>query len=159
VNDPTTDRRERCDRRIGDRRRKTWRQRLGDGLPLVTALVGIMLAGWAFQQADHAQDALAEEVRDRNRINLERDDEAAMRAFIACRDRTNLETRPAARITAVVLRDLVVAVNEGTPGGLPEAFTSAPAKLNRVLALLAPVDCQSIYAQGFRVARARGLAP
>lgn len=148
---PSTDRRRRKDRREAERRRKTWQRRLGDALPLLTAVVGILLAGWAFAQADQAQDDLAAEVRDRNALNVRRDDDAAMRAFIACRDRTNLETRPAARITAVVLRDLVLAVNDNPGVELPPAFVRAPERLNDVLRLLAPVDCQKVYAQGYRV--------
>lgn len=61
----------------------------------------------------------------------------------------NQETRPAARVTAVVLRDLVARVGDLVPGAtLPPEFRTAPPKLTSALRKLEARDCSMLYPQG-----------
>jgi len=137
----------------------------------VILLIGLALIMRAMYLADSAIDQAAEAHSTAARVQgdltekVRRDTEAATRAaddgalssYRACL-RGNRGVRPASRITAQVLRELVVTVNAAGPG-LPDAFARAPRRLNRAIRLLFDVNCARVYRDGYLVAVERDLVP
>jgi len=138
----------------------------------VAAIVGVMMVAYssvlahqaneraerAEARAERVAGGLRQEVRDRSRDAEDTADTLALRSYQACL-RGNRETRPAARLTAQILADLVAAVNTGVTdveSPLVQTFLRAPQRLRRAIRLLAPTDCRATYPEGYRINQQRG---
>ena len=147
---------------LGPERRRSPRLSVRERILVAAAVVGLVMAGisgcgvkTANDRANRAVDRVAAESRARALESARQVDDTALASYRGCVD-ANEDLRPAARLVAVVLRDLVRAVNQ-SQGPLPAAFRNAPGRLNRAVARLAPRNCPRAYQDGYAVAVRRGL--
>ena len=101
-------------------------------------------------QADLRQEIEARLTANRNRLN-----EQAVDDFQRC-ERANLRSRPAQRIVAQTLLDLVVSVNAADlDDTLPPTFRLSVAQLQDALNKLEDENCKSLYPTGYQILQQR----